>query len=305
MKLRSPRKIYLPLSVGLVLVLALGLGYKVIWHKPPSGSIKSDELSAKYISFSGGYLFALPAGYVANETAIAGVAIAYPEGLPTLNGKTLEELYALGAVAVQPIAQLKDNNDSAFKDYVNNTLATNLRKTLNSASDVREVSGGKIDAKEVFALDNSGKHLRVVMAINFSQPVLIAAADDSEPFKIIASTIGDLKKSKLKLDIDVATQATKTVLEMLQKQDVLGIRKKATAQFNKSVSNDKLKNDLKSSTSYLERSITITGGSYNGKLFIGELIFEPKASDQFALSGVVSLKKEGNSWKLDALQLPK
>ncbi len=297
-----PRKIYLPL-LGLVLVLAAGLAYRQIWHKSAKPA-ESVVVEAKYVSFNGGYLFSIPARYVANETAIAGVTIAYPESQPMPSGKKLEELYTTGAVAVQLITQLKDDNEQAFKDYVNNTLAADLRKTLNSASDVREASRGSIYAKEVFALDNSGAHLRVAAAINFPQPVLITAANDNEPFKTIFSTTEDLRKSKLKPDIDHAAQAAKSVADMLYRQDASGIRDKSTTDFNKNVTKNQLVANLSLSATYLDRKITVVGGTYDGKVFIAQLAFEPKTTDKVPVSGVMSLSKQGKNWELDGFQLP-
>lgn len=299
---RIPRKIYLPL-LGLVLVLAVGFVYKQFWHK----SAKPAEpavIETKYVSFSGGYLFSIPAGYVANETTIAGVTIAYPESQPMPSGKKLEELYTTGTIAIQPITQLKDDNEQAFKDYVDNTLATDLRKTLNSASDVREVGKGGIYAKEVFALDDSGNRLRVAVAINFPQPVLITAADDSEPFKITITTVEDLKKSTLRPDIDQATQVAKNVADMLHSRDASGVRAKGTTDFNKNVSKDQLVANLSLSAGFLDRSITVVGGSYDGKVFIAQLVFESKTTDKAPVGGVLSLSKQGKNWKLDGFQLP-
>ena len=97
-----------------MLVLAAGLAYRQIWHKSAKPA-ESVVVEAKYVSFNGGYLFSIPARYVANETAIAWVTIAYPESQPMPSGKKLEELYTTGAVAVQLITQLKDDNEQAFR----------------------------------------------------------------------------------------------------------------------------------------------------------------------------------------------
>ena len=303
-RLRLPfksQKISLPL-LAFILLLVVGLG-SASWQKTHPKPVPVSEVDAKYISLGGGYLFSIPAKYTSTGAAIPGVTIVYPETLDTLNGKNLEELYKAGAVAAQPIAALKDNNVKAFKDYVSNMLAADLGKTMHSAVDVREAKQGNIPGLRVFALANDGKRLRAIYAVNFTQPVMMVASEESDALKVVGSTVEDLKKTKYKADIDLAVQAAKSVAEMLQKQDASGIRKKATAQFNKNVSKDKLAADLKGAT-YLDRSITIAGGSYNGKVFIGELIFEPKTKDQSAVSGVVSLSKQGKNWKLDGFQLP-
>lgn len=297
----TPRKRSLLLIV-IIAAIASGLIILLGRDKPGANPVQID---AKYVSLDGGYLFSIPAKYTSTGAALPGVTLTYPETLGSLNGKSLEELYKVGVVAAQPITALKDNNVKAFKDYVSDTFANDLRESVHSTVDVRYAKQGGIDALKVFALAADGKRLRVVYAINFTQPVMVVASEESDALKVVGGTIEDLEKTKYKFDIDQVVESAKSIAEMLQKQDASGLRRKATGEFNKSVSSDKLKDELKFSTSYLDRSIIVTGGSYNGKLFIAELIFEPKNKDQTPAGGVISLKKESKTWKLDALQLPK
>ncbi len=295
------RKIYLLILILLIVVVA-----GVAWQNSNAKHAKIAGIEAKYISLGGGYIFSIPAKYVADETIIRGVTIVYPEASAPRAGENLEQLYASGTVAVQLIAALKDNNTKAFKDYTSNTLAADLRKSLQSPSDISFVKQGNVDAVKVFALANDGRHLRIIYALNLSpQPLIIVAKDESDALKIVASTMEDLKKSNLKPGIDQAAGTAKTIIERAQKQDSSGIKREGTSEFNKSVSQDKLTTDLRSSASYLSRAITIVGGSYNGKDFILQLAFEPKTKDEPSASGVLSLSKQGQDWKLNGFQLPK
>ena len=285
-----------------IVFLAVGIGGYEAWQNSNTKHTKTTEIEAKYISFSGNYIFSIPSGRSVDGVSIPSVALVYAGD--SVQAKNFEELYAAGVVAVQPITALKDDNPKTFKDYVNNTLAADLRKALNSATDVREVKKENPEAFKVFASTNEGKRLRAIYALNLPQPVMMAAKDETDTLKIVGSTMEDLKKSKLKADIDQAALSTKSLVEMMQKLDSSGIMREGSSEFSKSVSQDKLATDLKSSSSYLSRSITIVGGSYNGKDFIAQLIFEPKTKDENPASGVVSMRKSGKAWKLQAIQLP-
>lgn len=301
MKQRIPRKIYLPLSVGLVLVLAVGLGYKQVWHKSP----KPVAVEAKYVSFDGDYLFSIPAKYTANGTAMPGVTIVYPEASPPQNGQSLNELYSNGTVAVQPIRELKSNNTEAFKAYVKDVLAVDLRKAFKSASDLRSVKQKGVEAAEVYALALDGKRLWANYAIDFTQPILVVAQDRSEAFTTVGFSMEDLKKSSLKSDIDQAAGATKEVAQRIRDQKIKDLRENDTTKFNKQNSETQLSATLKDSNVFFQRPINIVGGLYNGEYFVAQLVFEAKAQGEQPTPGIVSLQKVGKAWKLDGLQLPK
>lgn len=296
---RVPRKIYLPL-LGLVLVVAIGLGYKQIWHKPA----KPAGVDAKYVSFSGNYLFSIPAKYTANGTALPGVTIVYSGETFAPTGKSLNDLYTSGGVAVQAIGELKDSNVDVFRAYVKDVLAADLRKTFKSTSDIRQAKQKNAEAAEIYALGEGGKLLRADYAIDFTQPILVVAQERSEAFTTVGFSMEDLKKSSLKSDIDQAAGATKEVAQRLRDQKIKDLRKNDTTKFNKQNSEAQLAAMLKDSNVFFQRPISIVGGLYNGEFFIAQLVFEAKASGDQPVAGVVSLHKEGKTWKLDDLQLP-
>ena len=294
------------LLITAVLILAAGAGY-ALWrnNNQPSGQSAKPN-ATKYVSLNDGYLFSIPAKYTVDEIANRGVAVVSSQDITTPpSAKNLDELYSSGAVTVQPVKQLKNSDAKTFKDYATNTVAADLRKTMNSGSDVKFSKKGDIDAVEVFAIQNDGTRLRSAYLLNLSQPVMVVAKEESDAFKIVRSSLEDLNKTNLKPDIDLAAQAAKTVVEMLRRQDNSGIRSQGTTDFNKNVTKDQLAANLSSSATYLDRSITVVGGSYDGKVFIAQLAFEPKTKDEVPVSGVLSLSKQGKNWKLDGFQLPK
>jgi len=298
-RLHISRKIYLPLLV-LALVLAAGLAYKQFWYK----SVKPAGLDSKYVSFGGGYLFSVPANYIANGIVMPGVTIVYPEASPPKDGQSLNDLYSNGTVAVQPIGELKDDNPEAFNAYVKDVLAADLRKTFEGATDLRPAEQKNVVAAEIFALGEGGKRLRANYAINFTQPVLVAALDYSEAFKIVEFTVEDLKKSSLKSDIDQAAQATKEIAQKLQKQNSAELTKNATTKFQNQMTEEQLTDTLNKSSQNLLRPINIVGGLYDGKFFVAQLVFEAKTGAEQPTSGILSLQKVGKTWKLDGFQLP-
>jgi len=284
-------------------VIAFGIGY-VIRPKMHVNNTQPGEIVAKYVSFEGSYLFSIPTKYLTNETAINGATLVYPDSL-NISGKNLDELYKADVVAVQSIAALKDDNAEAFNSYVKNTLASDLRKNLHTGSDVRLAKQSGVEGLKLFALTNDGKHQRAIYALDYTQPVMLAARDEIDALKVLGSSIEDYKKSKLKPDIDQAATATKSIVELIQKQDTAGIAKQSTDEFNKNAPRNRLSGDLKIADNYLNRHISIVGGTYNGNEFVAQLVFESFAKDQTPGSGLISLLKQGNNWKLDALQLPK
>lgn len=277
------------------------VGYKEIWQEPAKPTGKE----AKYVSFDGDYIFSIPANYIADGTAVAKATIVYPKASPPQNGQSLNDLYANGTVAVQPIAELKDNNPEAFSKYVKEVLGASLRKNFEGITDLRPAKQNGADANEIYALGEGGKHLRANYAINFTQPVLVVAQDRSEVFKTVGFSMGDLKKSGLKSDIDQAAQVAKETAQRLKDQRVKDLRKTATTGYKKQQSEAQLTTVLKDSNSYLQRPISIVGGLYDGKFFIAQLVFEAQAQGEQPAPGVVSLQKVGKTWQLDGLQLPK
>lgn len=298
------------LLVAAVFSLVAGVGY-ISWRHSsrhqstlPTTHQPAKPNATKYISLSGSYLFSIPAKYAVDETVIPGVAVVYSKDITTLPVKNLDELYSGGSVTVQPLKQLKNSNAKTFKDYVSNSVAADLRKTMSSGSDVRFSKKGDTDAAEVFAILNSGTHLRVAYLLNLAQPLMSVAKDESDAFKIVGASLEDLNKTNLKPDIDLVFQTAKTVVDMLRRRDGPGLKSKGSTDFKNNITKDQLIANLNSSSSFLDRSITVVGGSYDGDVFIAQLAFEPKTTDKAPVSGVISLSRQGNNWGLDGFQLP-
>jgi len=297
-RLHISRKIYLPF-LGLVLVLTAWLIYSRVWHK----SVEPAGLDLKYVSLSGGYLFSVPAKYIANGVTMSGVTLVYPEASPPEDGQSLNDLYLQGTVAVQPIGELKDDNPEAFMTYIKDVLVADLGKIFKGATDLRPATQKDAVTAEVYALGEAGKRLRANYAIDFTQPVLVAAGDRSDAFLTVGFTMEDLKKTSLKSDIDQAAEATKDIAQKLQQQNSVDLRKNATAGFKKKMTEEKLVDTLNKSAQYLKRPINIVGGLYDGKFFVAQLVFEAKTAAEQPISGIVSLQKVDNTWKLDGFQL--
>ena len=290
------------LLVAIAVVILAGIGYAI---RQKMAVTKLAELDAKYVSFDGDYLFSIPAKYTVNGTAIPKVTIVYPEGSPLQKGQSVDELYLNGTVAVQAIGELKSDNPEAFTAYVKDVLAADLRKMFNSPSDLRPAKQKDADANEIYALGPDGKRLRALFAINFTQPILVAAQDRSEAFKTVGFTMEDLKKSSFKPDIDQAAEVIKEIAQKLQQQKSGELRTNSTAKFRKKITEGQLVDNLKKSAQHLQRPISIVGGLYNDKFFIAQLVFESKTKDEQPTAGVVSLQKKGKVWQLDDLQLPR
>jgi len=290
------------LLVVVVLVLVAGAGY-IGWKK--TRPMLSAPEATRYVSLSGGYLFAIPDKYTADGTAVPGATIVYPSGTFAPSGKSLNDLYASGGVAIQPISELKDNNPDAFSAYVNDVIAADLRKTFKGPTDTRPAKQKGAVANEVYVLDPDGKRLEAVYAIAFTRPVIVVARDRSDVFQAVGSSMEDYAKSSIKPAVDQAAQATKQIVQKLKDQKVTELRKISTAGFKKQKSEEQLTTLVKESSTHLFRPVIIVGGLYNNEYFIAHLVFESSKESEQPAAGVVSLRKKGKTWKLDGLQLPK
>ncbi len=297
---KQSKKTYL--VVLLIIVVCLGVG-TFVWHKyNKTATPVAATVNARYVSFEGSYTFAIPENRSVDEISIPGVALVYSGD--SVQAKSFDELYANGVIAIQPISALKDNNTEALKKYANDVVTADLRKSLHSASDLQELKQGNIVIEKAYAIDKDGKRLRTIYAFGLTQPVLAAAADEGGALKIISSSIEDFNKSKLKPDIDKAANTTKQILTLAKSKDASGILKQSTGDLRKKMSKDKLSEALQASASRFDGSVAIVGGSYNGNVFIAQVLFRTKNDTTKFATGTVELHKEGDVWKLQAMQLP-
>jgi len=301
---RTSRKIYKSiLGAGLFLVI-IGGGY-FGWKKLHNNTQTFNADTYRYVSLGGGYIFTVPAQYTADGTALPGATLIYPKETDATNGKSLNDLFAAGAVAVQTITELKDNNPEAFNIFVKDVIAADLRKVFKSPTDTRPAKQTEAEALEVYVLGPNGKRLRANYAINFTQPIIVAAQERSDAFVTVSLSMEDLKKSRMKTDVDQAAQAAKEIAEKVKGQKGAELIKTSTTEFKKQKTNEELASMLKESTAYLDRPLTIVGGLFNNQYFIAQLVFEPSAQTEQPTVGIISLRKNGKTWELDGLQLPK
>ncbi len=290
-------------AVLLVLVVS-GIGARVYWRLHHQALMPTPVTleHAKYISFDGNYVFSIPEKSVVDGTSLPGNTIIYPDSLSTINGLNIEQLYIAGAVVVQPITDLKDNNKKTFAEYTNGTLASSLRQVMKSATDVRQAKQGSIEANRIFAITNDGKRLRVVYAVDFTQPIAIGASQEHDLMKVVGSTVEDFQTSSIKPDIDEAVAATKQVISLIRAQDVAAITKMSTPEFRSSQTNEQLQTELKILHDQFQRSAAIAGGTYNGTTFLAQFILAPEMKEVPAARGIISLQKTGQTWSVEAIQ---
>lgn len=300
-KYRLPRNIFV-IGIIVIIIAATAAGY--FWNKKWRPKPSAPE-PFRYVNLGSGYMFTVPDQYVADGVTMPGATIVYPKSLALQKGDTFNDLYNKGVVAVEPIAELKDNNLDSFISYTQNNLASALRKLFTGLSDYKQTKQGDVAAAEIFAIEKGGKRLRANMAINFTKPILIAAADYSDAFKTVGYSMEDVKKSRLESDINQASETAKSAAEMLKNQDAKSLVKLSTSDSIKQNTEKQLSDAIKTSEAALKRPITIVGGLYNKEYFIAQLVFKGKTIDELPVLGILSLKKIGKNWKLDGLQLPK
>lgn len=290
----------LPLIVGLLVISFLIFGG--LWLKNRSSNkTTQDTQKPKYFSFSGSYVFTIPDNTALDEYAIPGIQLLYTD---VLEAKTLEEIYAVGGISIQPLTFLTDRSKDGFKKYVNETFIPDIKKNLSEDIQLKFESVRGDEVARITVRKDNAPH-RFIFLKNGQHPVSIIAREETDKFRQVAETITDVEKSQFK---DDAEQIKKVILEttqLVKSRKAKEIYESATTELKGQTSEATIASALNAIKEYTDGNITIEGGSIaNNNVFTAIVSYAPLNKDIKPLQGSFRLDKSEGTWKLKGMSLP-
>lgn len=294
--------------IVIAVIVVLGI---VVWKKQSQvmgqkKMIKTANESygddARYINFGVDYMFAVPKSFSIDEVSISGIQLIIPNGL-NLQIDKVDQLYDAAVVAVQPVSEIKANDNASVKKYVEKSLVPDLKKNLSPDISVKFSKSGKYQAAIIVAKKN-GKQVRQVYVYGGAHPFMVASKEVSDAYLEVTSTILSIPDSKHKAEVPKLKAAVQATLSSLQKGEVQKVYDMGTAEFKKSTSTAALTGALKSSSEYINRNILVVGGSLLNDRFTSQVYYPGATKEDKVGYGLVNLQKEDGEWKVSGINFP-
>lgn len=296
------RKLTLLLRKSLLLVIIIltiaGAGLYLSSHRTKPSATNG---LAEYLNFGSSYVFKVPKNFSVDAQSVLGAELVYST---PISAKTLEDIYSQNGLAILAL-DLSDHSSKAFKDYVQGTYLSDLKKNL-ATSDI-SVKFGKANGSDhaKLTVKKDGKQIRFIFLKGGQHPVSVLANSESDSFKVIEQTITDVEGSDLKNDANSIKQSAQNNLQLAVAQKSKELYSSASPELRTQTSEEQLAAALKSAASFLNQNISVSGGSYLQDTFSAALRFTPAGQDNPQPTyGSITLKKIDGQWKLQALSLP-
>lgn len=261
---------------------------------------------SEYISFAGNFFFAVPSNGKVDEATLPGVILVHSQDVSS--AKNLKDLYDRGSTAIQPLAGIKDKTGSSFKSYIKDKTAPGFKDGLDQDDIKAEVStefgtrSGR-DTAEITATQD-GKPIRYMFIFAGNQPVMVVAKDKDDTYKLAAQTINDGERFDGESDLENIKKAILEYSQLAKDKKAEELYGLGTKALQSESSADSIAKGLESSNQFLGRTIAVPGGNYTKDQFTAQLYFAgPKKEDPPVL-GVIMIRKESGTWKLEGLSLP-
>src|SRR3990167_1097119 len=136
-KALSARSLKWAMIIVILVVASLAIAFLA---KKPATPSEHPE----YLSFSGNYVFPILKNTQVDEESVPGLQLIYGGQVPA---KTLDDIYNVAGISLQPISDLSDNSSKVFKDYVNYKFQSEIKKNL-STEDV-QITFDKVNGWDV------------------------------------------------------------------------------------------------------------------------------------------------------------
>ncbi len=284
-------------SLPIILLLVLiGGGWLFMKRSAPIPKLAQPA----YLSFPGNYVFSVPKDMAVDEQSVPGMQLVY-RGVVT--GKTLEQIYEINNISLQPITLLKDNKPANFKNYINDTFVPGAKKVL--SSDV-STTFTKVDGWDVarVTVKKDGKPLRFIYLKNGQHPVAVISKEETEDFKKIEQSIRDVEKTDLKADVAPLKELIQKTAQQIKDKNSKELYEQAAPEFRTINTEDQISKLLALEEIYSQGAIVINGGTVNGNEFGAVINFGPLNKDFKPASGALYFIKLDGQWKLKGMQLP-
>lgn len=286
------------LLLVLIIIIAVGAGIYVSAHR--TKPVATNGLP-EYLNFSSSYVFKIPKNYSVDAQSVPGAELIYST---PITAKTVEDVYNQNGMATQAL-NLTDHSSKAFKDYVNGTYLSDLKKNL-ATNDV-SIKFGKANGSDnaKLTVKKNGQQTRFIFLKGGQHPVAVLAKSETDNLKVVEQTMTDVENSDLKTETDGIKKSIQSNVQLAKDQKAQELYAAAAPDLRSQTSQETLTSALKTASSYLDQNIAVSGGSYSQGIFSASLRFTPSGQDNPQPTlGAITLKKSDGQWKLQALSLP-
>lgn len=294
--------------IALVILVVLGVGGYFLWRNSSQSKLiktanTAHSTDTHYVSFGADYVFAVPSSFVVDESSITGVQLLLPAGGASLQVSDFNQLFDATVVAVQPLSQIKPNDNKALKDYVNQTLLPDIKKNISPDTTVKFSVVGKYQAATISS-KKDGSQIRQTYVYGGSHPFMVVSKEKTDVSTEVTVTLIGTSDSSAKDDINLIKQAAQSNTNLLLQGKYQELLDASASDFKQKTTLKDLTTLAGNSSTYLHRNVVLLGGTFQADQFAGQLYFTPPTKDDQAGIGVINLRKENGQWKVVGFQLP-
>jgi len=307
----SKSKIWRTIALVVAAVAVVAGGY-FGWQYSQRGSNQEKLLKtaresfaddARYVSFGANYVFAIPQSFSIDESSLPGVQLIIPTGLSNLKIDNFEQLFDAAIVAVQPVTQVKANDNRGLKNYVKKTFVPDLKKSLSQEIEVKYSMPGKYQAATITAIKD-GQTVRLVYIYGGAHPAMIVAREDSDAYRETVATLIGVEDATAKDEFEPIKKIVQSSLTLVQQSKIQELYDSGSADFKSKTNIKELTAAINNAKSFITRNIVVPGGGFQGDVFNGSLAFRSDNKDDQVGLGAILLTKVDGVWKLNGLSLP-
>lgn len=298
------------ISVIVLAILGVGgyFGYQYSQRGPNQEKLlktarESYPDDARYVSFGANYMFAVPKSFNVDESTMPGVQLLISTGLTDLKIENFEQLFDAAIVAVQPIAEIKANDNGSVKTYVKETLLPDLEKNLGGDTKVKYTMPGKFRVATI-TVRKDGKLVRQLHIQGGAHPFMVAAKENSDAYLQTVATLIGVEDSTTKDELEPIKKLIESSVTLAQQGKIQELFNSGSAEFKEKTTVKDLTIAVNNAKSFLSRNVVAPGGTILGNAFTGTLTFNSTKKEEEPGLGAVHLAKVDGVWKLNGLSLP-
>ena len=258
---------------------------------------------ARYVSFGANYMFAVSSSFNVDESTMPGVQLLISTGLTDLKIENFEQLFDAAITAIQPISEIKPNENGDVKTYVKKTLLPDLKKNLGGDIKVKYSMPGKFRVATI-TVHKDGKLVRQLHIQGGAHPVMVAAKENSDAYYEAVSTLIGVEDATSKDELEPIKKLIESSVTLAQQGKIQELFNGGSAEFKEKTNVKDLTAAVNNAKSFLSRNIVAPGGTILGNAFTGTLTFNSTKKEEVPGLGAVHLTKVDGVWKLNGLSLP-
>lgn len=301
------RKLAIILGAAVVLVGAF-FGWQYSQRGPNQEKLiktarESYPNDLRYVSFGANYMFAVPQSFNVDESSMPGVQLLISTGLTDLKIENFEQLFDAAIIAVQPIAEIKPNNNGDVSTYVKKTLLPDLKKNLGEDIKVKYSMPGKFRVATI-TVHKDGKQVRQLHIQGGAHPVMVAAKENSDAYYETISTLIGVEDATAKDELEPIKKLIESSVTLTQQGKIQELYNSGSAEFKEKTNVKDLTSAVNNAKSFLSQSVVAPGGTIQGNAFSGTLTFNSTDKEEPLALGAVHLAKVDGVWRLNGLSLP-